>query len=149
MPFPAPLLKQAQCLGQQSHLAPREASPHHDADDSPDERSGHEIRKPMDGHANPKADIESIADCQIAEPLLSGKKPKDSDSHREGDGRVGGWPAPKDPTAQKTEFENMRQVRADAMRRMGTTGKSFVSGSYYSTDYLRLADGPGTQPGLG
>jgi len=77
------------------------------------------------------------------------EKPEDRDGHCEGDGRVRGRPAPKDPAAQQAEFENMGQVRADAVRRMGTTCNRFVSGSDYTSDYLSLANGPGNQPGRG
>jgi len=85
----------------------------------------------------------------VHEPSLLREKPEDRDGHCEGDGRVRGRPAPKDPVAQQTEFENMGQVRADAVRRMGTTCNGFVSGSDYTSDYLSLADGPGNQPGWG
>ena len=54
-------------------LASREISPHYQTDDGPDERPGHEIRKPMDSHGNPKAGITSVGDGQVAEPLLSWK----------------------------------------------------------------------------
>jgi hypothetical protein len=70
-----------------------------------------------------------LCDCQIAQPPLLWKKPEDRDSHCEGDRCVGGRPAPKDPAAQKAESENMGQVRADAMPRMGTARNRFVSGS--------------------
>ena len=74
----------------------------------------------MDGHGYPEADIESVSDGDVADPFLSWEKPEDCDSHCEGDGRVGGRPAPKHPAAQQAEFENMGQVRANAVRRMDT-----------------------------
>ena len=120
---------------------------HHHTNDGPENRAGYEIRKPMDGHRNTNSHIRRVGDCQKPEPSLLRKEPPYGNGHSEGDSRVRGRPAPKDPAPQHTEFEDMSQVSAEAVRGMGATGKGLVTGGNNPADDLGLPYGPAGQPG--
>ncbi len=96
----------------------------------------------MDSHRHPEADIKGVGDCHIPEPFPLWEQPEDRDRHCERDGRMRGRPAPKHTTLEQTESENLAQVHAHVVRRMGAAGNRLVPGSDNATDYLGLADRP-------
>ncbi len=69
-----------------SHFSAQKVLPDHGADGRSDNRSGREIREPMDGHGNAHADIERVSDSQIPKPPLFRQEPK----HRKGHGECCG-----------------------------------------------------------
>jgi len=46
--------------------------------------------------------------------------------------------SPEDAAAEEAEMEDMSQIRADAVQRMGAAGKRFVSGRDDSANQLSL-----------
>ena len=113
--------------------------PDHRPDDRADDRSGHEIREPMDGHGDTDADIESVKDRHPTQPPLFRKKREHRHGHGEGDGGMRRRPAPENSAAQEAKMEDMADVRADAVRRMGPAGKRFVGGSDQGAEKFGLS----------
>ena len=126
-----------------------ETFPDHDSDDRADDRPGHEIREPMDGHGDAQADKASVEDCHPAQPPLFRTEREHRHRHGEGDGGVRRRPAPEDPTAQPAEAEDVTYVRADAVRRMDAARNRFVCGRDERTKQCGLTNSPTGQNGSG
>src|ERR1035438_7819345 len=94
------------------HLTAQKALPHHGPYGRSDDRAGREIREPMDGHGDAKADIERGGDRHTPQPPLFRKEPEKRDGHGERDGGIGGRPPPEDPAAQETKSEDMADIGA-------------------------------------
>src|SRR5215472_7125830 len=86
-------------------------------------RPGHEIREPMNGHRDAHADIKRVEDCQYTQPPLFGIKGEHRCRHGKGYGGMRRRPAPENATTQETKVEHVTDVRANVMQRMGATGK--------------------------
>ena len=125
-------------------------SPDHGSDDRANDRSGHEIREPMDGQGDTQADIKGVEDRHTTQPPWFRTEREHRHGHGESNGGMRRRPAPENAAAQKAEVEDMTEVVADNARWMGTTGKRLVGGRDKRTDKFRLADGPACQldPGI-
>ena len=107
-----------------------ETFPDHGSDDRANDRSGREIREPMDGHGDTQADIASVEDRHQTQPPLLRTEREHRHGHGEGDGGMRRRPAPENSTAQPAEAEDMTDVRADAVRRVDATRNRFVCRRY-------------------
>jgi len=103
----------------------------------------------MDGHGDAQADIERIEDCHPTQPPLFWIKCEHRHGHGKSDGGVGRWPAPENSPAQKTEVEDMAEVRADSVRRMGAAREGLVGNNNQCAEEFSLSDGPAGQDGPG
>ena len=103
----------------------------------------------MDGHGDTDADIERVKNCQQAQPPLFRIKREHRHGHGEGDGGVRRRPAPENSAAQTAEVEDMTDVRADAVRRMGAAGKGLVGDHNQCAEEFSLSDSPAGQNGSG
>ena len=123
--------------------------PDHDSDDRADDRSGHEIREPMDGHGDTQADIAGVEDRHPTQPPLFRTEREHCHGHSEGDGGVRRRPAPENSTAQPAEAEDMTDVLADTVRRMNATRNCLVNGSDKRAEEFSLTNSPTGQNGSG
>ncbi len=91
-------------------LTQQKGPSHYRADDATDDRAGHKIREPMDGHGHANANIKSVGDRDVSHPPLFRKKRLYRHGHGKGDHGVRGWPPPEDPAAQNAEPEDVGQI---------------------------------------
>jgi len=84
-----------------------ETFPDHGSNDRANDRSGREIREPMDGHGDTHANIESVENRHQTQPPLFRTEREHRHGHGESDGGMRRRPAPENSTAQKAEVEDM------------------------------------------
>jgi len=113
-------------------------SPYHGTKD----RSGCEVREPVNGHGDADPDIEGVGDRRIAQPPLLRGQREYRDCHGEGDGRMGGRPAPEDAAAQEAKPEYVAQVSTDVVGEVDPARDGFICGSDKGADDFRLTDSP-------
>src|ERR1039458_4212502 len=110
-----------------TRLTAQKAPSDHGSNHRANDRSGREIRKPMDSRGDPYADVESVGDGHTAQPPLLWEEGEYRGGHRECDGSVRGRPAPEDPAAQEAEAKRMANIRAQTARRMNAARDHFIS----------------------
>jgi len=103
----------------------------------------------MDGHRDAQADIERIEDCHPTQPPWLRMEREHRHGHGEGDGGMRRRPAPENSAAQKAEVEDMTDVRADVVRRMGAAREGLVGNNDQGAEEFSLSDGPAGQNGSG
>ena len=132
------LRKRRNCTG----LTAQETLPYHYPDHRSEDRSGQEVRAPMDGHEDADAHVKGVDYRYTPQPPLFRPKREDRDAHGKRDRRMRGRPTPEDSAAQKAESENVAQIGTHAVRGMDAARERLIDGSDKSADEFGLTDRP-------
>ena len=123
-------------------LTAQEILSYHYPDHRSEDRSGQEVRVPMDGHGDADAHVKGVDDRYTPQPPLFRPKREDRDAHGKRNRRMRGRPTPEDSAAQNAESENVAQIGTHAVRGMDAARERLVNGSDKSANEFGLTDRP-------